>query len=104
MTDAPSTPASVPNVTFWGAAQSVSGSMHLVQTPAGSVLLDCGLVQGRRGEADRRNSSFPFHPNKLAAVVISHAHIDHCGNLPTLVRHGFHGPIYATPLTIDLAA
>lgn len=103
MSDAPTTPAAVPSVTFWGAAQSVSGSMHLLETPAGLVLLDCGLVQGRRGEADRRNGSFPFHPKKLAAVVVSHAHIDHCGNLPTLVRHGYRGPIYATPLTVELA-
>lgn len=104
MSDAPSMPTTAPSVTFWGAAQSVSGSMHVLETAAGLVLLDCGLVQGRRGEADRRNSSFPFHPKKIAAVIISHAHIDHCGNLPTLVRQGFRGPIYATPLTMELAA
>lgn len=66
------------------------------------VLLDCGLYQGRREEARERNSHFPFHPHLIDAVVVSHAHIDHCGNLPTLVRQGFSGPIYCTPPTRDL--
>src|SRR5207302_1939639 len=68
------------------------------------VLLDCGLFQGRRSESYRRNLEFPFPPNTIDAVVISHAHLDHIGNLPNLVRQGFHGPIHATPATRDLMA
>lgn len=101
---APSPADDAPAVTFWGAAQSVSGSQHLLQTPAGLILLDCGMLQGRRDEAERRNASFPFRVDKLRAVVLSHAHVDHCGNVPTLVRQGYRGPIYCTPLTADLAA
>ncbi len=91
-----------PALTFWGAASSVSGSMHLLETPTTSVLFDCGLNQGKRDEARQRNAHFPFHPAKLDAVIVSHAHIDHCGNLPTLVRQGYAGPIYCTPATRDL--
>lgn len=93
---------STPTLTFWGAASAVTGSMHLLEVGGLSILLDCGLYQGRREEAYRRNSRFPFHPNKIDAVIVSHAHIDHCGNLPTLVRQGFSGPIYCTPPTRDL--
>jgi metallo-beta-lactamase family protein len=91
-------------VTFWGAAHTVTGSMHLVETPRRTLLLDCGLFQGRRAEAHRRNSAFPFAPKDIDAVLLSHAHIDHCGNLPTLVRGGFSGPVWCTPATRDLAA
>lgn len=91
-----------PTLTFWGAAASVSGSMHLLEAANQQVLLDCGLHQGKREEARERNSHFPFHPDQLDAVVVSHAHIDHCGNLPTLVRRGYTGPIYCTPPTRDL--
>ncbi|MGL4423882.1 MAG: MBL fold metallo-hydrolase, partial [Gemmataceae bacterium] len=80
----------------------VSGSMHLLEASNAKILLDCGLYQGRREEARERNSHFPFHPQQVDAVIVSHAHIDHCGNLPTLVRQGFSGPIYATPATRDL--
>ncbi len=93
-----------PRVTFWGAAQSVTGSMHLVEVGSQRLLLDCGLVRGRRDEARQRNSHFPFDPASLDAVILSHAHVDHCGNLPNLVRHGFRGPIYCTPATRDLTA
>ena len=91
-------------VTFWGAARTVTGSMHLVQVNAQEFLLDCGLYQGRRGEAFQRNRQFPFAAKDIHAVVLSHAHIDHCGNLPNLVRKGFSGPIYCTPATRDLMA
>ncbi len=91
-----------PTLTFWGAAASVSGSMHLLETPQTTVLFDCGLNQGRREEARERNGKFPFHPKDLTAVIVSHAHIDHCGNLPTLIRQGYKGPIYCTPATKDL--
>src|SRR5438132_1104884 len=95
---------SLPAVTFWGAAQTVTGSMHLVEAGGRRVLLDCGLYRGRRDEARRRNSAFPFDPRSLDAVVLSHAHMDHCGNLPNLVRQGFDGPIYCTGPTRDLIA
>ncbi|HLW46170.1 MAG TPA: MBL fold metallo-hydrolase [bacterium] len=77
--------------------------MHLVDTEGARLLLDCGLFQGRREEAARINSALPFDAADLDAVVLSHAHLDHCGNLPTLVRAGFRGPIYCTPATRDLA-
>src|SRR5687768_12004673 len=101
----PGPPASAgPAVTFWGAAQTVTGSLHLVEAGGRRVLMECGLFQGRREEARQRNSRFPFHPHQLDAVVISHAHVDHCGNLPTLARQGFAGPVYCTPATRDLLA
>lgn len=92
------------NVTFWGAARTVTGSMHLVQANGRRLLLDCGLYQGQRSEARQRNLNFPFAPAEIDAVILSHAHIDHCGNLPNLVRQGFEGPIYCTPATHDLLA
>jgi metallo-beta-lactamase family protein len=91
-----------PTFTFWGAAGNVTGSMHLLKVQGRDYLLDCGLHHGRSLEARLRNSRFPFHPQQIRAVLLSHAHIDHCGNLPTLVRHGFRGPIYCTPATADL--
>src|SRR5271168_5412221 len=94
----PTTPA----VTFLGAAQSVTGSMHLLEAAGQRVLLDCGLFRGPRDEARQRNSQFAVEPTSIDAVVLSHAHIDHCGNLPNLVRQGFGGPIYCTPATRDL--
>ncbi len=89
---------------FWGAARTVTGSMHLVEAAGRRLLLDCGLYQGRRKNAYERNKNFPFDPASIDAVVLSHAHIDHSGNLPTLVRAGFQGEIYATAATRDLAA
>lgn len=89
-------------ITFWGAAQMVTGSMHLLESGKSKILLDCGLHQSRRDEARQRNIHFPFHPHQVDAVLLSHAHIDHCGNLPTLLRQGFTGPIYCTPATRSL--
>src|SRR5579862_5740739 len=89
-------------LTFWGAAKTVTGSTHHVETGGKRYLLDCGLYQGRRQEAFERNSQFPFAPSGIAAVILSHAHIDHSGNLPNLVRNGFSGRIYSTQATIDL--
>jgi metallo-beta-lactamase family protein len=92
-----------PTVTFWGAARTVTGSMHRLDAGGHTVLLDCGLFQGRRQESRERNEHFPWRPKDVDAVVLSHAHIDHCGNLPNLVRQGFAGPIYCTPVTRALA-
>ena len=81
---------------------TVTGSMHHVETAGRKFLLDCGLYQGRRQESFERNSVFPFPPSSIDGVILSHAHIDHSGNLPTLVSKGFTGPIYTTPATVDL--
>jgi metallo-beta-lactamase family protein len=97
-------PAAEPVVTFWGATQSVTGSMHRVDACGRSLLLDCGMFQGHRAESYRRNRDFPFKPKEIDAVLLSHAHIDHCGNLPNLVKQGFKGPIYCTPATRALVA
>lgn len=89
-------------IVFWGAVQTVTGSKHLLQVGGRSILLDCGLFQGRRDESEERNRSLPFRADSLAAVVLSHAHIDHSGNLPTLAAQGFRGAIHATQATADL--
>jgi metallo-beta-lactamase family protein len=98
------TPPAEPSVTFWGATQTVTGSMHQVNANGKTILLDCGLFQGRRFESFQRNRDFPFKAKSIDAVILSHAHIDHCGNLPNLVRRGFSGPIYCTSATRALAA
>ncbi len=102
----PTTPSPTvePTVTFWGAARTVTGSMHQLTAAGKSILLDCGLFQGPRAESFRRNREFPFRRKDIDAVILSHAHIDHCGNLPNLVRRGYSGPIYCTPATRALAA
>lgn len=89
-------------VTFWGAARTVTGSKHLLTGRSGAVLLDCGLFQGRRAEAEARNRALPFAPGSVDAVVLSHAHIDHSGALPLLCKSGYKGPIHATSATADL--
>jgi metallo-beta-lactamase family protein len=88
---------------FLGAAQEVTGSMHLLQVNGKQVLLDCGLYQGRRSETYARNHHFDFNPAEIDAVVLSHAHIDHSGNIPNLVRQGFTGNIWCTTATRNLA-
>ena len=89
-------------VTLWGAVGTVTGSMHELRVEGKRYLLDCGLYQGRRKEAFERNSQFPFPVSGVDGVILSHAHIDHSGNLPTLVKNGYRGPIYTTPATADL--
>jgi metallo-beta-lactamase family protein len=89
-------------LTFFGAAQTTTGSMHLVEANGMKILLDCGLFQGRRKEAFERNRNMQITPATIDAVVLSHAHIDHSGNLPTLARNGFRGKVYCTPATRDL--
>lgn len=89
-------------ITFCGAAKEVTGSKHLIEFNGKKILLDCGMFQGRRKETAKKNSEFPFDPKELDAVLLSHAHIDHSGNLPMLVKQGYEGPIYTTFATRDL--
>src|ERR1022692_3587147 len=93
---------SVMKLTFWGAAGTVTGSMHLLESAGKRYLLDCGLYQGRRKDADLKNRNLAVQGASIDAVVLSHAHIDHSGSLPTLVKNGFAGPIFSTPASIDL--
>jgi metallo-beta-lactamase family protein len=87
---------------FHGAARGVTGSRHLLSVDGKTILLDCGLFQGRRSEAEAHNRDFGFSPKSVDAVVVSHAHIDHSGALPSLVRRGFKGNVHATLATADL--
>ena len=89
-------------LTFWGAARTVTGSLHLLEWADKRVLLDCGLNQGRRGEADRLNRHVPVSPRQVDAVLLSHAHIDHSGLLPKLYAEGFRGSVHCTHATRDL--
>jgi len=93
-----------PRLAFWGAAGQVTGSMHVLEAAGARLCLDAGLFQGRRSETHQLNATLPIDPRRVDAVILSHAHIDHSGRLPLLVKHGFHGPIYATPATRDLCA
>ena len=94
--------ANEPTIRFLGAAGTVTGSMHLVTANGRRVLLDCGLFQGLKELRLRNWRDFPFDPGSLDAVVISHAHIDHTGALPLLVKRGYRGPIHCTNATVDL--
>ncbi len=89
-------------LTSFGAAEEVTGSCHLIELDGSKVLFDCGLIQGRRKEALRNHDPFPFNPAELDAVVLSHAHIDHCGRLPVLIKQGFKGKIFTHAATCDL--
>ncbi len=89
-------------LTFWGANGTVTGSMHELRVSGQRIVLDCGLYQGRRKDAFERNAHLPFPGSSVNAVLLSHAHIDHSGNLPSLTKNGFSGPIYTTPATADL--
>lgn len=87
---------------FFGALGTTTGSCHMLRVGGQSILLDCGMFQGRRSEAWTLNERFGFDPTRVGAVLQSHAHIDHSGKLPMLTRRGYRGPIYATPATRDL--
>jgi metallo-beta-lactamase family protein len=97
-------------IQFLGAAGVVTGSKHLINTGDGSgqqgiqVLVDCGLFQGQKEWRERNWQDLPIPAREIDAVILTHAHLDHCGWIPRLVKQGFHGPIYATPATIDLCS
>ncbi|MSU60377.1 MAG: MBL fold metallo-hydrolase [Candidatus Staskawiczbacteria bacterium] len=90
-------------ITFYGAAQTVTGSKYLIEVGDFKFLLDCGMHQGKRDVANELNEHFPIDAKKIDAVILSHAHADHCGMLPVLVREGFTGKIYCTSATADIA-
>src|SRR5665811_1665657 len=90
-------------LTTFGAARTVTGMMLLLEHNDHRLLVDCGTYQGHRADAYQVNLNFPFDPKQLDAVVLSHAHIDHSGNLPNLVKQGFKGLIYSTSASVDLA-
>lgn len=94
----------MPEILFHGATEEVTGSMHMVRFDDQWIALDCGMYQGKRDESEQKNREWPVPPKDIAAVVLSHAHIDHTGRLPKLVRDGFGGEVFATPATRDLCA
>lgn len=90
-------------IIFLGAAKTVTGSKHLIQTQGYNLLLDCGLYQGKRKVSNEMNRRLPFSAKDIDAVILSHAHLDHCGTLPILVREGYKGKIYCTGATAEIA-
>lgn len=91
-------------LTFWGAARTTTGSLHLLEVGGRRIALDCGMFQGKRADTYLRNRDFPCDPSSIDEVLLSHAHIDHCGNLPNLVNKGFGGQVWCTSPTHDLAS
>ena len=89
-------------IEFYGASSGVTGSCHILHNAGKTILLDCGLIQGRREEMERNRAPFPFSPEQIDAVVLSHGHIDHSGRIPLLVKQGYSGPIYTQNATADL--
>ncbi|OIN98008.1 hypothetical protein AUJ66_01790 [Candidatus Desantisbacteria bacterium CG1_02_38_46] len=93
-----------PTLQFLGGVREVTGSMHLIEIRGKKFLIDCGFFQGRREESRKRNENFPFNPESIDALIVSHAHIDHTGNIPNLVKQGFKGNIYSTIATRNLCS
>ena len=91
-------------IQFSGAAREVTGSCHIVRAAGRTILLDCGLFQGRRKESAEKNKRLPLPVAEIDAIVLSHAHIDHAGRLPYLAAHGYHKSIWCTAATRDLSA
>ena len=91
-------------ITFHGAARQVTGSAHLLEINGSKILLDCGLFDSNRLELDSPNRRFTFDPRSLDAVIVSHAHNDHIGRLPCLVRAGYRGPMFTTAATVDIVS
>jgi metallo-beta-lactamase family protein len=89
---------------FFGAAAEVTGSCHILHVGSQKILLDCGLIQGGKKDEARNADPFPFDASKIDAVVLSHAHLDHCGRLPLLVKRGFRGPVFAQEASCELVA
>jgi len=92
------------NITFYGAIREVTGSMHVLTTETDRIMLDCGMFQGRRKESEEKNRVMPIDPRIITNLVLSHAHIDHSGRIPLLLRQGFKGPVYAQHATRDLCS
>ena len=89
-------------IEFYGATSGVTGSCHIIRANGHTILLDCGMIQGRREEMERNRRPFPFPVEEISAVVLSHGHIDHSGRIPLLVKQGYQGPVYAQNATVDL--
>ena len=91
-------------ITFYGAAGGVTGTAYYCETSSARILIDCGMFQGARRDESRNKTAPPVNYNTLDAIVLTHAHLDHCGRLPLAVREGYRGPVFGTPATLDLAA
>lgn len=90
------------HIEFYGATSGITGSCHILHANGETILLDCGLIQGRREEMEKNRRPFPFSPGEISAVVLSHGHIDHSGRIPLMVKQGYQGPIYMQNATGDL--
>ena len=97
-------PDNTTSIAFHGAAGEVTGSRHLLKAGDKTLLMDCGMFQGHRGDADTKNRTFRFPPASVDAILLSHAHVDHCGLLPLLYKNGCSAQLYATPATAEIAA
>lgn len=89
-------------ITFWGATHEVTGSKTFIELPEGLVMIDCGLVQGDEKTEEKNLRPLPFPPKEIKAVIVTHAHLDHSGYLPRLIKKGFSAPIYCTPASAKL--